>query len=162
MTWLLIIFIIFIFCFGFVIMFGPPYLPTLKPQIESAFMLLNLKPGQTIIELGSGDGKVLIYAAKKGYNVIGYELNPILYFFSIIRTFKYRDKVRIHCNNFWQIDWPEADGMFTFLLPRQMTKLDNRLNKYEHRPIKLASFAFKIPGKKINKQKNGIFLYEYK
>ncbi|MEI7674349.1 MAG: hypothetical protein WCI60_01270 [bacterium] len=159
---LLIIFIILAFCFGFVILFGPPYLPTLKPQIESAFELLDLKPGQTIIELGSGDGKVLIYAAKKGFKVIGYELNPLLYFLSLIRTYKYRKDVKIYCANFWQVDWPKSDAIFTFLLNRQMLKLDKRINSNAHKPIKLASFAFKIPGKKIHKEKNGVFLYEYK
>jgi hypothetical protein len=43
-----------------------------------------------------------------------------------------------------------------------MLKLDKRINSNEHKPIKLASFAFKIPGKKINKEKNGVFLYEYR
>jgi hypothetical protein len=42
--------------FGFVILFGAPYLPTLKPQTNAALDLLDLKPGQTLLELGLWPG----------------------------------------------------------------------------------------------------------
>lgn len=67
-----------IIIFGFVILFGAPYLPTLKPQIKIALDMLDLQPGQTLIEIGSGDGRVLKAAAERGWNAVGYELNPVL------------------------------------------------------------------------------------
>jgi SAM-dependent methyltransferase len=161
MVWAGLFFII-VMSFGYVLLFGPPYVPTLKPQIKSAFDLLDLKPNQTIIELGSGDGRVLIYAAKNGFNAIGYELNPILFIVSFFLTFKYRGKIKIYLKNFWNAELPEADGVFTFLLSRQMRKLDDKLEIYPYKPIKLVSFAFKIQKKQITKQKNGVFLYIYK
>ncbi len=158
----MIFFILFlVFCFSFVLLFGPPYLPTMKKQIDSAFDILELKKGDTLLELGSGDGKILISAARNGYKAIGYELNPILFVISIIRTLPYRKNIKIYCRNFWNIELPQADAIYTFLLKRQMERLDSKLEKYSFRPVKLVSFAFKIPNKKISKQKNGVFLYEY-
>lgn len=152
--------ILLLFCV--VIFFGAPYLPTLKPQIGEALDLLGLKPGQTLLELGSGDGRVLRAGAERGYKVIGYELNPFLVVVSYFVTFKYRQQVTIVWGNYWRKDLPKADGVFVFLLTRYMSKLDQKLQSYPHKPVKVASVAFRIPGKKPAKTKGGVFLYQYK
>jgi ribosomal protein L11 methylase PrmA len=72
------VFAVLVILFGFVVAFGAPYLPTLRPQITMALDMLDLKKGQTLLELGSGDGRVMMAAAERGWNVIGYELNPLL------------------------------------------------------------------------------------
>lgn len=161
MNVVIILFLILILLFGFVVLFGAPYLPTLTRQTEAAFELLDLKPGQTLIELGSGDGKVLVAAAKRGISAVGYELNPLLVLISIGMTWRYRDKVKVIWGNFWWHKWPEADAIFTFLLPRYMKKLDKKITQYKHKPVKLVSFAFSIPGKKVVAQREGLFVYEY-
>ena len=153
--------VILILVFGFVILFGAPYLPTLKKQIDTAFELLDLKKGQTLIELGSGDGRILYEAGKKGIKAVGYELNPILVLYSKIKTWKYRDNVKVVWGNYWTKDWPKADGIFVFLLDRYMLKLNNKIIQKYDQPIKLVSFAFKIPGKKIIDSRQGLFLYKY-
>src|SRR5579884_362002 len=142
---MLVIFIvltIIIICFAGVLLFGAPYLPTLKPQIETALTLAQLKPGQTLIELGCGDGRVVLAAAKKGIKVVGYELNPILALTAWLRTRHYRRQVKIVWGNFWLKDWPPADAIFVFLLYRYMVKLDKKCMQYKYKPVKLISFAF--------------------
>ena len=162
--------------FGFVVFFGAPYLPTLKRQMMSALELLELQPGDTLIELGCGDGRVLTAAAKKGIHVVGYELNPILAAVAWLRTRKHKDLVQVIWGNFWRKSWPEADGIFVFLLDKYMYKLDKKViqeqkrwnvNSAETKPkkrlrsIKLVSFAFQIPQKRPIKKQNGLFLYKY-
>lgn len=149
-------------CFGFVLVFGAPYLPTLKQQIDVAFELAELKPGQTLLELGCGDGRVLIAAAKQGLNAVGYELNPFLAFIAWARTRRYGRQVKVICGNFWTKDWPLAEGIFTFLLPKYMAKLDKKVIQLKHRPVKLVSFAFTVPDKQPAIHKAGIYVYEYK
>lgn len=157
--WFFIVLIIVLFLIASIL--GAPYLPTLNKQVEAALDLIDLKKGQTLLELGSGDGRVLLAAAKRGINSIGYEINPILVLISLIRTIKYRHKVKIIWANYWRKDWPRADGVFVFLIERYMLKLDNYLKLYPYKPIKLVSFAFKIPGKKIVKTKSNTHLYIY-
>lgn len=147
--------------FGFVVFFGAPFLPTRKPQAEAAFELLDLKKGQTLLELGSGDGRMLRMAAQRGIKAVGYEINPLLVIFSRLATLRYKRLVTIRWSNYWTADWPKTDGIYTFLLDKYMVKLDQKVSK-QKQPLKLASYAFKIPGKKPNKQKSGIFLYVYK
>src|SRR5580704_17655540 len=98
-VWLLAV-IAFI-AFTFVIAFGAPYLPTLKDQVPKALELIDLTPGQVLLELGSGDGRVLIVAAEQGLHVVGYELNPLLVIYSWLKTRKYRRNIKIIWGNFW-------------------------------------------------------------
>lgn len=163
MTWLLVIVLAISVSLTFVVFFGPPFVPTLKQGKETALDLLDLKPGQTMLELGSGDGRVLIAAAKRGINVIGIELSPILAAVSWLRTRRYRKQVRIIWGNYFVKHWPPAEGIFTFMIPRQMPKLDKKIEAWRRgKPVRLASFAFSIPGKKPAAAKDGVFLYQYK
>ena len=159
---ILLILLFVILAFGFVIIFGAPYLPTMKQQQLQSLELLDLKPGQTMLELGSGDGRMLIAAARRGINSVGYELNPILFIVSKIICFKYRKFVKIYYGNFWYKKWPKAEGIFVFLHPRFMKKLDSAVKKkYAGKSVKLVSYAFKIPGQKPAKTKEALFLYQY-
>lgn len=144
--------------FSLVIFVGAPYLPTLSPQIRAAFDLLEMEKGQTLLELGSGDGKVLLAAAQSGYKAVGIEINPLLVLVSRWRTRNYRKSVRVIWGNYWKVAWPEADGVFVFLLDRFMPELDGRMQEYR-KP--LVSVAFKIPDKKISSEQEGVFRYDY-
>jgi hypothetical protein len=158
MAYLFVGIFVILLAFGAVILRGAPYVPTLDPQAKAALELLNLKPGQTLLELGSGDGKVLVVAAQAGLNVVGIELNPFLVVVSWLRTRRYRKQVRIIWGDFWLVTWPYCDGVFSFLLGRFMPRLDQRMQKLK-KP--LASFAFKIPGRAPDIEKAGVFLYRY-
>ena len=123
MMWLFIVIFAVLLAFGGVILRGAPYVPTLEPQARAALELLDLRPGQTLLELGSGDGKVLLVAARSGLNVIGIELNPILVVVSRLRTWRYRRQVQVIWGDLWRTEWPACDGVFTFLLGRFMPAL---------------------------------------
>lgn len=153
---------VIVLCFAFVVFFGAPFLPTLRPQIKAALDLLELQPGQTMLELGCGDGRVLIAAAERGANVIGYELNPLLAAVAWLRTRRYGKRVRVVCGDYWRLKWPPADAIFGFILPRYMSKLHNKVMQYPSRPLLIASFAFQITEKKPTKIEQGVYLYEYK
>jgi SAM-dependent methyltransferase len=169
MPWLeLIVGIAFVLvlCFGFVLLYGAPYLPTFNKQVETALDLVDLRVGQTLLELGCGDGKVLLAAAARGWNVVGYELNPLLALLAWLRTRRYGKRVKVVCANFWTHSWPEADGIFVFLLGRYMKRLDTKITQSSNgnrpsKPVKLVSFAFQIPDKSASVSRDGIYLYEY-
>lgn len=157
----LIICALLFIAFTFVVAFGAPYLPTLRIRVPEALDLANLKPGQTLIELGSGDGRVLEAAAKRGIKSIGYELNPLLVVYSKLRLLKYRKTTKVIWGNYWQKKWPKADAIFVFLLQPYMEKLNTKIEQNYPDGIKLVSFAFTIPNKKPQKEQNGLYLYRY-
>jgi len=161
MIWLVIIPIVLIICFGGVVLVGAPYLPTLSRQKQVALELAGLPAGGTLLELGCGDGRVLLAAAKQDLQVVGYELNPLLAAVAWLRTRRYRRQVRVIWGDFWRANWPPAGAIFVFLLPKYMAKLDKKIVRYQHKPVKLVSFAFEVPGKPPVRRKAGVFLYEY-
>ncbi len=160
--WLAILLVALIVSFGGVVLFGAPYLPTLKPQIEAALELAALEPGDRLLELGCGDGRVLIAAAKQGLIVTGYELNPFLAGLAWLRTRRWRHQVRVIWGDFWRVPWPKAEAIFTFLLPKYMDKLDKKVIQHARKPVNLVSFAFAIPDKQADDIQSGVYLYIYR
>lgn len=161
MTIAFVLLVLLILLFGFVLLFGAPYLPTLRKQIDDALGLLDLQPGQTLLELGSGDGRVMRLAAQRGINVVGYEINPLLVVISRIVTWKYRKRVTIIWGDFWSKEWPPNDGAFVFLIGRFMDRLDHKIKSSKHKPNQVVSFAFQIPSKKPVDTRTGLYLYKY-
>jgi SAM-dependent methyltransferase len=153
--------IILILAYGFVLLFGAPYFPSLKPHVSAALDLLDLKKGQVVYDLGCGDGRFLRSAAKAGYKAVGYELNPIMFMVSWISTRRYGRRVKVRMRNFWHTDISKADAVYVFLLDKYMPKLDQKLANEGKKGLKLASHTFKIPGKKPAAEKYGIYLYRY-
>lgn len=148
--------------FAGVIAFGAPFLPTLSKRVEDALDLLDLKEGQTMLELGSGDGRLLRAAARRGVKSVGYELNPLLVIYSRLTTWRYRSLVQVRWGNYWNKTWPPSEGMYVFLLQPYMSKLHNKIVQYtKDEPYKLVSFGFDIPDKKPKKSVDGMHLYVY-
>lgn len=65
--------------FLLVVLRGAPYVPSHPSQLRRAFgELYKIGAEDVVVDLGSGDGVVLRYAARRGATAIGYELNPWL------------------------------------------------------------------------------------
>ena len=157
----LLIFVILIVAlsFGFVVFFGAPYVPSLRQYIDTAFELLDLKPGQVLIEFGSGDGSVLLEAARRGIRVYGYEINPILVVLSRLRTWRYRHLVKVIWGNGWKKSWPETDGVYVFGVAHVVEKLHKKIMQYTKKEVRLVSIGFDLKSVQPDRQKNGVFLY---
>lgn len=140
---------------------GAPYVPTRHKQLQQALDLLNLKPGQTLIDLGSGDGAMLVAAARRGICVVGYEINPLLVLVSRYRTRKYGNAVKVIQGNFWKKQWPEADAVFVFLTGNYMDKLDQQMKTRFKRKINLVTYGFSLNDKQPTKKLGALFLYKY-
>jgi ribosomal protein L11 methylase PrmA len=160
MFWIILLLVLL--SLQFVVLFlGAPYVPTLHKQRETALDLLDLKPGQTLIDLGCGDGAMLIAAAKRGAKAVGYEINPFLVFIAWIRTRRYAKQVKIIRGNFWQKKWPKADAVFVFLTERYMERLNQNMKNRFKKPVKLVTYGFSIKSKKASATNGACFLYRY-
>jgi SAM-dependent methyltransferase len=148
--------------FGIGAVIGAPYVPVLRRDSRRVLELLDLKPGQTLVDLGSGDGRLLRAAAARGIRCIGYEINPYLVWVSRLVCLRYRRLVTIHTADFWRTKLPPADAVYVFMLDRYMTRLDQKLAHEAIRPLRLVSYAFDIPGRTPTKRTHNTFVYEYK
>ncbi|OGL34421.1 hypothetical protein A3F65_00240 [Candidatus Saccharibacteria bacterium RIFCSPHIGHO2_12_FULL_47_16b] len=155
--------ILMVIAYAFIIPFGAVYIPTIKDQRQKALDLLNLKPGQSLVDLGSGDGTMLVLAAKSGLTAIGYELNPFLFIISWFRTRRFGRQIKVRFGNFWKANLSEADGVYVFLITHHMKRLDRFLSSQKHKkPLKIVSNSFTIPGRRYAKKSGPMLLYIYK
>ncbi len=162
MTIILIVVLLIACAFGAVLLVGAPYLPTMKKSRKDALDLLDLKPGQVLMDLGSGDGSLLVLAARRGLVGIGYEINPFLWAYSWLRTYRYRRLVAIRLQSFWRADLSDADGVFVFLIAHHMEHLAKLLEgRPGKKPLRVVSHAFEIPGQKTAQKHRALFLYIY-
>jgi 16S rRNA A1518/A1519 N6-dimethyltransferase RsmA/KsgA/DIM1 with predicted DNA glycosylase/AP lyase activity len=171
---IIIVVVLVIFTFGIVVFFGAPFLPTFDKQAKEALDILDLKKGDKMIELGCGDGRVMLLALERGYKVVGYELNPVLALIAWLRTQKYGSNSKVIWGSFWNKNWPESQGLYVFLHTKFMKRLDKKLAEQvsfwrsngeytinTNPTLKVVSYAFEIPGKRPELKKGALIKYIY-
>lgn len=102
-----------------------PYVPTKLSRIKKLLKIIPLK-NKNFYELGSGDGRVVIEAAKMGANAYGIEQSFLRILYSRLKSVK--NAHYIHGDIFKQ-DLSKADIVFVFLLPKGVEKLEPKLKK---------------------------------
>lgn len=145
---------------------GAPLVPS-KPQIVSAMLdLVNLKKGELLYDLGSGDGRVLIAAAQRGIQAKGIEINPFAVLLSLILAFfnGVGSRIGVKWGNYWSTPLSGADGVVVYGLPTIMPRLSLKLRKELKKGTPVVSNSFQIPELKLVKSVKMGFdtLYLYK
>ena len=95
------------------------WVPTPQSLVDKMLDLADLKPGDLLIDLGSGDGRTVITAAKRGVKAIGVEYNPNMVDLSYKNAAKegVRDKVEFVNGDLFEYDFSKATVITMFLLP---------------------------------------------
>lgn len=108
-----------------------PFVPISRSEIKRLLKTITLKPGQTIIDLGSGDGRVLLAAAKLNLKIkaIGFEDDFALAIWSKLKVSLSRSsrQIQIKRQDFFRADLSQADIIFLYLLPKTLAKLEPKL-----------------------------------
>ncbi|MDQ7020887.1 MAG: hypothetical protein Q9M91_03500 [Candidatus Dojkabacteria bacterium] len=65
------------------LLFSTPFYPSRVKHLKEAFQKLGLEVTKStnFVDLGSGDGRVVVWAARMGMKSTGIELNPFLTFY---------------------------------------------------------------------------------
>jgi hypothetical protein len=149
------------FPFGFAALRGAPFVPTLHPLCEEMLDLVPVGVDTKFADLGSGDGRLLVAAAKRGAKAIGIESNPILWAVSVVRTVRYRRLIKIYFGSFWDRNIPEADVIYAFLGEKYMYRLDRKIQAELTKPVLLVANTFPVPGKIPMRPRPWVYLYAY-
>lgn len=85
--------------------------------------------GKNFMDIGSGDGRFVIWAARHGYIAAGIEFNPFL---SLLSKFKItllriNNKAKIYNKNFMNHDFSEYDIIYMYIFSEHMDKLKGKL-----------------------------------
>ncbi|GHO76473.1 hypothetical protein KSD_42440 [Ktedonobacter sp. SOSP1-85] len=157
--------IIIFLTFGLTMLRGAPYLPAHYKDVEAVLKGLELKPGDLIVDLGSGDGTVLLAAARQGLVAYGYEINPLLCIIGWLRCRHYGKQIKILWRDFWFIDLPpETKVIFIFAAGPYMKGLARKFSTLalQHgEPFYVASYGFSLPQVDSLRIVSGTYIYRY-
>lgn len=95
------------------------WVPTPQALVDKMLELADAKPGDLLVDLGSGDGRTVITAAKRGIKAIGVEFNPDMVALSYKNAEKegVKGKVEFVNGDLFEYDFSKASVVTMFLLP---------------------------------------------
>jgi len=140
---------------------GAPYVRTHPKALARMLTLADIKPGNVAIDLGSGDGEIVIACAKSGAMAYGFEINPLLCLWSKFRIDRagLSKNTFISKNSFWNIHFGEYDVVTVFGISYMMPLLEKKLQSELKRGAKVISNSFMFPNWKFVKQDMDVYLY---
>jgi hypothetical protein len=143
---------------------GAPFVPTADNTARSMILQAHLRPGMTVYDLGSGDGRLLSLSAQKGAKAVGIEINPILVVYTWLRFLfsPYRKCVSVRWQSFWKSNMNDADVVFIYLLPIRMEKLEKLLSKKLKPGTIVVSNSFIFPHWKALRQDPANHVYVFR
>lgn len=103
-----------------------PFVPSGKRRIQGMIALSDVQPGQHVADLGSGDGRLVIAFAKAGAIVHGYEINPLLVWWSRrrIKALHLEDRATIFLMDFFHADLSGYDVLTIYGISTIMKHLE--------------------------------------
>jgi SAM-dependent methyltransferase len=110
-----------------------PYVPTNQPAVEAMLRIANVGPNDVLIDLGSGDGRIAITAARYGARALGVDLDPqrLKEANENLRGLPsaVTDRVSFRQQNIFETPLSDATVVTMYLLPRVNLLLRPRLLK---------------------------------
>jgi len=155
---LLLIYLIMLLSYSLI--FGAPYAALGKKRVRTMFDLLEIEKGKSSIDVGSGDGRIVIEAAKHGLQAYGVEINPILFVISKLNIKRTGVKnAKILLKDMWQVDYSHYDYITVWGTKHMVRNLGIKLKKEVKPGTKIVSNHFQFENWKPKKIKNDVYLY---
>lgn len=143
------------------IIFGAPFDPTRNRELKK-MLSLKISKDKKIVDLGSGNGKIIIAFAEKGYEAHGYEINPLLVLWTKLKIYKkgLRKKAFVHWKNFWRVNLSKYDVVIIFQIFYIMSHLEKKLKKELKKDSIIISNRWKFPNLKPEKINGYVRVYK--
>lgn len=147
-TIFLLMLVVLGFYFIYSLMISTPFYPSRIKALDKAFDELDIEANKNkkFIDLGSGDGRVVLWAAKKGFDAYGVDENPYLILLSRIRTVLFHRGLSKHAHiihgSFNKIDLSEYAVIYMYIYPKHMESLKEKLKKEMSKDAVILSNTF--------------------
>ena len=109
---------------------GAPWLPTRMKKVRKMLEIVNVQPDEVLYDLGCGDGRIIVMAARKfGARAVGVEIDPLRYLWCqfLITILGLRKRVKVLYGDLFKKDLSDADVVVCYLLQRTNDKLVDKL-----------------------------------
>jgi protein-L-isoaspartate O-methyltransferase len=125
-----------------------PYVSSPPRVVERMLELASVKPGETVFDLGCGDGRVLITAAQRfNARAIGIEINDKLVERAKekVANLNLQDKVKIVHGDLFDADLSGADVVVLYLMTASNAKIRPKLEKALKPGTRVVSYSYAVP-----------------
>jgi protein-L-isoaspartate O-methyltransferase len=125
-----------------------PYFPTPQSIVDKMLQLGELKAGEKMYDLGSGDGRIVIMAARKYHaDATGVELDDALYKQAALRikTLGLEPHAHIVHGDLLQQDYSSYDLLTIYLLPVAIQKITPIFEKQLKKGTRIVAHDFEFP-----------------
>jgi tRNA A58 N-methylase Trm61 len=130
-------------------MFIAPFVPTPVEVARQMLALADVKPGETVYDLGSGDGRLIIMAAQEfGANAVGVELREDLAKQALekVSELHLENRIKIVQQNFFDVDVSPANVVTLYLTTSANTKVKPKLESELKPGTRVVSHDYEIMG----------------
>jgi len=130
-------------------MYDVPFVATPEVVVRRMLQLARVQPGEILYDLGSGDGRIVIMAAKEfGARAFGVEIRKDLYEQSMarIKDLGLADRATIINASFFDVDLSNADVVTMYLLTSVNERLKPKLERELRPATRVVSHDFEVPG----------------
>ena len=138
-------------------MFLAPFVATPTPVVRQMLILAELKPYEVLYDLGSGDGRAVIMAAKDfGAKSVGVELREDLAKRALnsIQELSLNEKTQIVQKDIFNVNLSSADVVFLYLTTSANEKIKPKLETELKAGARVVSHDYEILGWKPSKIDN--------
>lgn len=143
-----------------------PYVPTPQPVVEEMLRLAKVSDKDMLYDLGSGDGRIVVTAAKKyGARGVGVDIDPerIAESRANARNAGVTDKVKFIEGDLFKVDLRPATAVTLYLLPAINLRLRPKLLEELRPGTPVVSHDFDMgdwkPEKKVTVQGSTVYLW---
>jgi SAM-dependent methyltransferase len=140
-----------------------PFVPSPQEVVDKMIELAGVQKGDVVYDLGSGDGRIVIAAAKKGAKAVGFDIDPQLVKESRenIRKAGVEDQAEIRNQDILTVDLSPASVVTMYLLPGVNLKLKPNILRELKPGSRVVSHAFDMGDWKPDKieRVNGRTIY---
>lgn len=108
------------------------FVPTPQPVVDKMLELAEVKKGDVLYDLGCGDGRIVVTAAKKfGVKAVGFDIDPkrVQESLANVKSNKVEHLVTIKQADIFTLDLREANVVTLYLLPELNVRLMPQLEK---------------------------------
>jgi tRNA A58 N-methylase Trm61 len=125
-----------------------PYIPTPEDIIPKMLTLAHVMPDEMVFDLGSGDGRMLITAAKDFHaRVVGVEVRRRLVreCRKKVREMGLSSQIMISCRNFKKVSLRKADVLALYLSSYTLNLMAPKFIKELRSGVRIVNFDYPIP-----------------
>ncbi len=147
------------------ILWGAPWIPSSLHLAARMLELAEVKPGQRVVDLGAGDGRIVILAARKYRAMaIGVEIDPLRALIANlgILLLGVRSRAKVQWGDLRRFSVAGADAVVLVLLQGTNQSIKDNLQKTLRPGAKVVSHTYSMSGwtPVALDERHGIFVYE--